>query len=219
MNDSSSINALTQQLSDGIASLGLQAAAQHPIDAYCSYMLLLAEWNKAYNLTAIREPAQMVAYHVLDSLAVLPYLHGDACLDVGTGAGLPGLILALAEPDKHWVLLDGNHKKIRFINQAVMELKLNNVEVICCRAEDFKPDKYFSTIISRAIGNLHCLYQCAFHLLLPSGRLFAMKGPEVNAEIAELNKTNVKSRVHLLDIPGVSSQRSLVELRVFPSGN
>lgn len=192
---------------------------QHTVDAYCAYLQLLTEWNKAYNLTAIREPEQMVVQHVLDSLAVLPYLHGKLCLDVGSGAGLPGLILALADPDSHWVLLDSNRKKIRFLNQVVLELKLENVEVVCSRAEAFKADSHFSTIISRALGSLSQFYDYSHHLLLPDGRLFAMKGPNVSAEVAELDQKLLKVQVHLLDIPNISGQRTLVELSVFPSGN
>lgn len=155
----------------------------------------------------------MLAYHVLDSLSVLPYLQGEHCLDIGTGAGLPGLILALARPETHWVLLDSNHKKIRFVNHAILGLKIDNANTVCSRVEKFNTGRKFSTIITRAYGSLIKVYQNARHLLSPDGRLLAMKGADISAELEELKNAGITTHVHKLEVPGVDKGRCLVEMR------
>jgi len=206
---------LAGQISAGIQALG-QTPAKHPIDRYVSFLQLLVQWNKAYNLTAIRTPDAMVTHHILDSLAVLPYLRGDHALDVGTGAGLPGFILALARPDMQWVLLDSRQKKIRFINQAIMELRVTNVETICVRAEEYRPEALFTTVITRAFGSLHKFYASAKHLITPEGILLAMKGVDIAGEIEELQglKDAPVLQVHSLAVPGVEKARCLVEMGI-----
>ena len=218
MSGSEQTSILSQLLIDGLILQG-ESPEYHPVDDYLAYVELLEQWNKAYNLTAIRQPAAMVAYHVLDSLSVLPYLDGGACLDVGSGAGLPGLILALARPDSHWTLLDSNGKKIRFINQVIMELGVNNVEAVCCRIEDFYTETLFSTVTARAWGSLYNLYQVTRHLMPSYGHLLAMKGPDVNTELVELEHCAVTAKVHSLVVPGVESLRTLVDIVVLPSRN
>jgi len=161
----------------------------------------------------------MLAHHILDSLSVLPYLHGEHCLDIGTGAGLPGMILALARPETHWVLLDSNRKKIRFVNHAILELKLNNVEAVCTRVERFKYSRNFSTIITRAYGSLVTIYRHARHLLSPDGRLLAMKGTDISAELAELEEAAITKHVHILNVPGVDKGRCLVEIMASSGSN
>ncbi len=209
-------DSLFVKLQQGVEAMDL-ADDDLPLQAYLSYIELLVQWNSAYNLTAVRDPEKMIAYHILDSLAVLPFIHGDECqgnkcLDIGTGAGLPGIILALARPDTHWVLLDGNSKKTRFVQQAVLTLNLKNVEVICCRVEHYKSENRFSTIVSRAFASLAAFFDCSHHLLAPEGILLAMKGPEPENEISELSAKAVSTRIIPLVVPGITGGRSLVQI-------
>jgi 16S rRNA (guanine527-N7)-methyltransferase len=204
------------QLQQGVETLGLNAI-ELPLQDYLSYIELLVQWNSAYNLTAVREPGKMLAYHVLDSLSILPFIHGDdcqgnKCLDIGTGAGLPGIILAMAKPDTHWVLLDGNNKKIRFVQQAVMTLNLSNVEVVCSRIEKYQTEQSFSTIVSRAFTSLDDFYSCSQHLLAPGGTLLAMKGPDPENEISNLSTEEVTTTIIPLSVPGVTAARTLVQI-------
>ena len=157
----------------------------------------------------------MVTHHVLDSLSALPYLHGNYCLDAGTGAGLPGLILAMARPDMRWVLLDSRQKKIRFITHAIMELRVTNVEITCARAEEYRPEALFTTVITRAFGSLHKFYAHAKHLAAPEGILLAMMGEDIAGEIVKLRglKGAPVVQVHSLAVPGVEKERCLVEMR------
>ena len=215
MSVSEKVNILFKQLRNGLISLGLDPDV-HPIEDYLNYVQLLSQWNKAYNLTAIRDPNKMVAYHVLDSLALLPYMAEGHCLDVGSGAGLPGLILALAMPDSQWILLDSNGKKIRFINHAIRDLKVSNAQAVCCRIEDFNPDTLFSTITARAWGKLNELYKFSSRMLKPSGKILAMKGPDVEAELSALDSYTINSALHILDVPGVESQRTVVVISTSP---
>ncbi len=187
-------------------------ASNLPLQDYLSYVELLVQWNSAYNLTAIRDPEKMLAYHILDSLSILPFIHGDECLDIGTGAGLPGMILALAKPDTRWTLLDGNNKKIRFVQQAVITLNLKNVEVICSRIEKYKPEHCFSTIVSRAFTSLDTFCACSHHLLVPGGSLLAMKGPDPENEISDLSAEVFSAKITLLSVPGVKAGRTLVQI-------
>lgn len=198
---------LSDTLIKGLRALGEDPAA-HPVDTYLWFLNELTRWNKAYNLTAIRDPAQMLTHHLLDSLSVLPWLHGDRCLDVGTGAGLPGLILALARPKTHWTLLDSKSKKIRFLQHILLELKPSNIELVTARVEDYHPDQPFSTVISRAFSSLEQFRHMSAHLLATDGRLLAMKGVMPEQELAEMS--GVESRVVRLQVPGLDSERHLI---------
>jgi len=202
---------LLTRLQQGVEAMGLKAS-DLPLQDYLSYVELLVQWNSAYNLTAIRDPEKMLAYHILDSLSILPFIHGDECLDIGTGAGLPGMILALAKPDTRWTLLDGNNKKTRFVQQAVITLNLKNVEVICSRIEKYKPEHCFSTIVSRAFTSLNDFYTCSRHLLVPGGSLLAMKGPDPENEISDLSAEVFSAKITLLSVPGVKAGRTLVQI-------
>ena len=204
-------DSLLARLQQGVEAMGL-TASDLPLQDYLSYVELLVQWNSAYNLTAIRDPEKMLAYHILDSLSILPFIHGDECLDIGTGAGLPGMILALAKPDTRWTLLDGNNKKIRFVQQAVITLNLKNVEVICSRIEKYKPEHCFSTIVSRAFTSLNDFYTCSRHLLVPGGSLLAMKGPDPENEISDLSAEVFSAKITLLSVPGVKAGRTLVQI-------
>lgn len=202
---------LLLSLHQGLAELGLDPQSC-PCEAYLQYIDLLAKWNRTYNLTGVREKKRMIHVHVLDSLAVLPYIRGKRCLDIGTGAGLPGFILALAQPDIHWTLMDSNGKKIRFLRQLLFEMKIVNVEIVHSRAEKFLSSAAYSSIISRAFGTLGEYKRAVEHLLLPGTRALAMKGRVANAELQEVADLNVSISVVELQVPGIDAHRSLVLL-------
>ena len=148
----------------------------HLLEPLLDYLQLLCKWNKAYNLTAIRDPDEMLFKHLLDSLAILPWFKADYCLDVGTGAGFPGIPLALATPASHWVLLDSNIKKVNFLRQVKRQLGLNQVEIIHHRVEEYHADQRFDLITSRAFASLEDMIKATSHLLGPNGQWLAMKG-------------------------------------------
>ncbi len=202
---------LIRHLHQGLTDLGLDPQAC-PCDAYLEYVNLLAKWNRAYNLTGVRVKTQMIHTHVIDSLAVLPYIRGDRCLDVGTGAGLPGFILALAQPQQAWTLLDSNGKKIRFLRQLLFEMKVENVEIIQSRAEKFLSSVTYSSIISRAFGTLDVFYGAVEHLLHPGTRVLAMKGKLPDNELQGVTGLKKYISVHDLQVPGIDAHRSLVVL-------
>lgn len=205
-----SAQSLSDTLNEGLRELGEDPAA-HPCETYLWFLQELARWNKAYNLTAITDPAQMLTHHLLDSLSVLPYVHGRRCLDVGTGAGLPGLILALARPDTHWVLLDSKSKKIRFLQHILLTLKSANIELVTSRVEDYRPAQPFSTIVSRAFSSLASFYRISAHLKAKDGHLLAMKGTYPVQELAELAEG--APEVVRLQVPGLDSERHLIIIR------
>ena len=205
---------LAERITAGIEALGQQPRL-HPVESYVAFLRLLDQWGKAYNLTAVRAPEAMVTHLILDSLAVLPYVRGARALDVGTGAGIPGLVLALARPAMHWTLLDSRKKKIRFINQAIMDLHVTNVETVCSRVEEYRPAELFSTVTSRAFGSLLEFYTGARHLLAPDGVLLALKGGDISREIREVQETRDAPalEVQALLVPGTEKKRCLVEMR------
>ena len=170
---------------------------------------LLAKWNKAYNLTAVRDPKAMVERHILDSLAVLPWLDAEPVLDIGTGAGLPGLVLAIARPDQAFTLLDSNSKKTRFVKQAVFELKLARVEVVQARVEQYRNPS--PRVISRAFSALPAMIENAGHLVAPGGRLLAMKSAPDEAERAGI-PADWHAEFQALSVPGIDEPRQLVIL-------
>lgn len=195
----------------GIAQLGLtlnDAASKKLLH----YLELLQKWNKVYNLTAIRQPEQMVTYHLLDSLAVLPYLEARHWLDVGCGAGLPGLALAIAQPEWRFTLLDSNSKKTSFVQQAIIDLQLDNVTVCCARVENWQIDEKFDGIISRAFANVADFIAVTRHLLAEKGCWAAMKG-EPAQELVQLPGDIEVERIISLHVPGLEGARCLVILR------
>jgi 16S rRNA (guanine527-N7)-methyltransferase len=202
---------LDGKLHAGLRELGEDPAA-HPCDRYLGYIDLLVKWNRAYNLTAEREPEQILYRHVLDSLSVLPFVQPGDCLDVGSGAGLPGLILALARPADRWVLLDSNGKKVRFLEQALMELGCRNAEAVQDRIESFNGTRRFATIVSRALGSLE-EFSTAARLLADGGVLLAMKGPDPEREVTAALRGRMQVEVRPLSVPGAESARTLVLLR------
>lgn len=204
-----------QQLTQGLEALDMALAPQK-IDKLAAYLTLLAKWNAVHNLTAVRETNKMVSHHVLDSVAVLPYLSHGRLLDVGSGGGLPGIPLAIACPEMPVTLLDSNQKKSAFLRQAAIELKLSNVEVVCQRVEDYVPRELFSTIISRAFADLGEFVSAARHLLAPSGVFAAMKGVHPHEEIAQLPTGFGLREVRRLAVPGVDAERHLLLLGLEP---
>jgi 16S rRNA (guanine527-N7)-methyltransferase len=197
-----------EELRSGIAQLGisLDSDAQARL---LRLLMLLQKWNKVYNLTAIRDPQQMVSHHLLDSLAVLPHLWPKRWLDAGCGAGLPGLVLAISRPEWQFSLLDSNSKKTGFVQQAIIELELHNVAVHCARVEEWHSAEKFDGIISRAYTELGGFMASTRHLIAPHGRWAAMKGmPE--QELAGIPEGCRVEQVLPLQVPGLNAARSLV---------
>jgi 16S rRNA (guanine527-N7)-methyltransferase len=183
------------------------AVSEQQVKQLLAFIGLIEKWNKTYNLTAIKNRLEMVKLHLLDSLTVLPYLEGQRIVDIGTGAGLPGIPLAICLPQVSFTLLDGNAKKTRFVQQAVLELKLNNVEIIHSRAEDYQPENLFSTVLTRAFAELPAIIESTRHLLTEDGTMLAMKGHCTKAELAQVTAKKTIIPVH---IPGVEAERNLV---------
>lgn len=197
------------QLKRGLIALGL-VLDRDTQRRLLDYIALIEKWNRVYNLTAIREPEKMVSHHLLDSLAVAPHLRAKRLLDVGSGAGLPGIPLALAKPETQVTLLDSNHKKAAFLNQAVMELSLKNAEVCSERVESWQSENRFDVIISRAFADMGEFVRITRHLLAPGGMFAAMKGLHPYEEIDKLPPECKVLQVLPLAIPGVDGARHLV---------
>ncbi len=176
------------------------------------YVTLLDKWNSAYNLTSVRDPEEMLIKHVLDSLVVAPYLIGQHFIDVGTGPGLPGVLLAIYYPEKQFTLLDSLGKRIRFLNQVKMQLQLQNIHPLQSRVEDHQPLQGYDGVISRAFASLNDMLNWCRHLPAPDGRFFAMKGAAVQEEIAALPDFVKVDAIHPLQVPQLDAQRHLVVL-------
>ncbi|MEO8003292.1 MAG: 16S rRNA (guanine(527)-N(7))-methyltransferase RsmG [Betaproteobacteria bacterium] len=178
-----------------------------------AYLALLIKWNRIYNLTAIRDEERMVSHHILDSLAVLRHLPDGSVVDVGSGAGLPGIPIAIASVGRPVTLLDSNHKKSAFLNQVVAELRLPDVRVVTERVENYHSRQPFTTVISRAFAELADFVKLAGHLCAADGALIAMKGLHPDAEIALLPSPWEVEKVERLEIPGLEATRHLIFLR------
>ena len=200
---------LKQALASGIADLNLQISEEKQ-DALLTYIALLNRWNKAYNLTAVRDQAEMIPRHLLDSLSVGAYLQGSSILDVGTGPGLPGIPLAILYPDIQFTLLDSNGKKIRFVRQAVIELGLKNVQAEQARVEAYKPPHLFDTIVTRAFASLSEILDLTSHLLSPTGRLLAMKSRQTQDELVASDLHGKSVEVVPLQVPQLEGERYAV---------
>jgi len=205
MDDSS--NPLQAELRAGLAALGLNAGFSAKLMAYLE---LLLRWNKAYNLTAIREPGDMLRKHLLDSLAMHRFFTQDNLADLGTGPGLPGIPLAIIRPDAEIGLVESNGKKTRFLREVVRQLALSNVTVFESRAETLARDGHYRAITARAMDRLAGILAVGGHLLAADGVLLAMKGPQVQDEIAELPADWQVNAVHALTVPGLDAERQLV---------
>jgi 16S rRNA (guanine527-N7)-methyltransferase len=206
-----------QALAQGIATLGLDPG-EPATDTLMAYLDLMIKWNRVYNLTAIRDPDAMVIQHLLDSLAILPWVHGKRVLDIGSGPGLPGIPLAIARPDLRVSVLDSNHKKCAFMQQAASELHLSNVRVLCHRAEEVpslvRADDTigppFDTITSRAFAELADFVAVALPLLAADGRLLAMKGVLPESEMTRLPPTVQVTASPALTVPGLDAARCAI---------
>jgi 16S rRNA (guanine527-N7)-methyltransferase len=202
---------LAQKLAQGISELGLELSPQVQ-QKLLDYVALLQKWNKVYNLTSIRNAEQMISHHLLDSLAVLPHLWPGKWLDVGCGAGLPGLVLAIARPEWEFSLLDSNSKKTSFVQQAIIELGVQNVKVCCARVEEMPTEEKYDGIISRAFADTAVFVTITRHLLAEKGNWAAMKGtPE--QELLHLPGDVVVERIIPLSVSGLDAARCLVLLK------
>jgi 16S rRNA (guanine527-N7)-methyltransferase len=199
---------LAERLTAGATQLELTLTATQQTQLL-QFLALLAQWNQTYNLTAVRDPLEMVARHLLDSLAIAPYLRGDMVLDLGTGAGLPGLPLAIVEPQRQFVLLDSNSKKIRFVRQAVLELALPNVMPVQTRIESYQAAQPFTTIVSRAVADTEVIGVLRSGLLAFAGRLLLMKG---RMETLSDQPHLPQQRIHRLHIPFLDAARHVIEI-------
>ena len=202
------------ELAQGALELGVEVSPQQQ-EQLLAYLALLIKWNKAYNLTAVRNPDEMVSRHLLDSLSVVPYVRdaGDNWLDVGSGGGMPGIPLAILFPERQFTLLDSNGKKTRFLTQVKLELKLANLEVIHSRVEAFTPKQPFSGIVSRAFSSLEDFSNWTRHLGDGQTQWLAMKGVHPDDELQALPADFRLTATHVLKVPGCQGQRHLLILR------
>jgi 16S rRNA (guanine527-N7)-methyltransferase len=200
---------LGRQLERGIAELGL-GLGHRERTRLLQHLELLEKWNRVHSLTAVRDLEKAVSVHLLDSLAVVPYVTGKRLLDVGSGAGFPGIPIAVARPEIDVHLLDSNHKKHAFLTQAVAELGLKNAHAVCERVESWRPAVQFDCIISRALAEIGEVVALVKHLLAPGGVIAAMKGIHPFEEIERIPPDFRVRQVHALAVPGLHAERHLV---------
>ena len=203
---------LEQTLVEGALTLDLKldnAVVAKLID----YLALVIKWNKTHNLTAITDPNEMVVLHLLDSLSVLAYIEGNRIIDIGTGAGLPGLVLAMADPHREYFLLDSLQKRTSFLKHVCHKLSISNVTVINSRAENYQPEDKFDVIVSRAFSSLAQMVEYTYHLADNGGLFLAMKGVYPHDEIKTLSDNVKLAHVVTCDVPMLEAQRHVVLLR------
>ncbi|MEO6799193.1 MAG: 16S rRNA (guanine(527)-N(7))-methyltransferase RsmG [Rhodanobacter sp.] len=202
-------DAMQSRLEQGIAALGLSLPPE-AVSRLLDYQALLERWNTAYNLTAVRDPAEMVTRHLLDSLTILPYVHGDRLADLGTGPGLPGIVLAIAAPGREILLVDSNGKKVRFLREAIRALKLEGVRAEQSRVEDLTGQ--FDCITARAFASLADMLGWGGHLLARDGIWLAMKGKRPDDELPGIPDGFEVRGTHQLTVPGLPVERHLLVL-------
>jgi 16S rRNA (guanine527-N7)-methyltransferase len=202
-------DALQARLEQGIAELGLTVPAE-AVPRLLDYQALLERWNAAYNLTAVRDPAEMITRHLLDSLAILPYVQGATLADLGTGPGLPGIPLAIVAPGREILLVDSNGKKVRFLREAIRALKLEGVRAVQSRVEDVQGQ--FDCITARAFASVADMLGWGGHLLAPGGIWLAMKGRRPDDELPGMPTGFEVRAFHELAVPGLQAERSLLVL-------
>lgn len=200
---------LMARLEQGIDELGLNLPTE-AVSRLLDYQALLQRWNSAYNLTAVRDPAEMVIRHLLDSLAILPYVKGDSLADLGTGPGLPGIVLAIAAPGRQMLLVDSNGKKVRFLREAIRSLRLEGVRAEQSRVEDVEGQ--YDCVTARAFASMADMLGWGGHLLAPDGIWLAMKGKLLDEELLGIPPSFVLRGTHELAVPGLPAERHLLVL-------
>jgi len=203
---------LPSRLADGIAAIGL-TIPQETQTLLLRYLALIQKWNSVYNLTALRDPETMLVRHLLDSLAIAPHIDGKRIADVGSGAGLPGIPLALAHPECYVALIESNHKKAIFLQQVRIELDIKNVEVVAGRVENFRFEEGFDIVISRAFSDLTDFVKLSAHLCKPGGKLFAMKGIYPHEELSQLPTQFTVEKILPIAVPGLVADRHLIVIK------
>lgn len=198
-------------LEKGLIELKLVCSSQQ-VQQLLSFIARLEKWNRHFNLTAVRSPFEMVSRHILDSLSVAPYLHGKRIIDVGTGAGIPGIPLSILCQEKVFYLLDNNHKKQVFVTQAVKSLALKNAFCVHAMVQTYQPEQKFSTILTRAFAPLEQMITLSAHLLAEDGRILAMMG-KVQPELPPLPSGYQFERIVSLNVPGQNAQRHLAIIK------
>ncbi len=201
-----------QELKAGINSLGIDCTSQQS-EKLLTYLELLERWNKAYNLTAIRDPIQMVRLHLLDSLAIHPYIQaGREIIDVGTGPGLPGIPLAILNPNINFTLLDSNGKKTRFLFQAISDLSLENAREVNQRVENYQSQKPYDIVLSRAFSAISDMLNQCDHLVSDTGCFLAMKGKKPDSELSQITKAYKVVDLSEVKVPQIDSERHLIKI-------
>lgn len=195
-------------LQAGIKQLDL-SVSESQLTQLLAFLALIQKWNKAYNLSGVKDSLEMVRLHLLDSLAVLPHIKAGRAIDIGTGAGLPGIPLAIMMPESEWVLLDSNAKKTRFVQQVIVELKLKNASVVQARVENYLAIPAFDTVTMRAFASLADIQKSTQHLLTPHGELLAMKGQPTHEELQTIIG---KHTLIALQVPGIEAERCLIKI-------
>lgn len=198
-------------LEQGLCELGLEERLADD-SLLMEYVTELMNWNRVYNLTSVRKPRDIITRHILDSLSILPSLSGERILDIGTGAGLPGIPLAIACPEREFVLMDSSSKKLRFVQQTLGILALDNVTLENTRVEDYQPEIRFDTIVCRAFSDLQDFHRHAARLCSDKGHLLAMKGVYPMTEIECLEDKGIIEEVIALKVPGLDAERHLVSM-------
>ncbi len=206
---------MLEQLKRLVAQTSLQLS-EHQLQQLVQYVQLLDKWNGAYNLTSVRDPAEMLVKHIMDSLVVAPFIHGQRIIDVGTGPGLPGIPLAICFPDKDFTLLDSLGKRIRFLNQVKLQLGLKNVTPLQSRVEDHQPQPGYDVVLSRAFASLSDMIGWCAHLPATDGQFLAMKGAQAQEEIAALPDFVKVVANETLQVPELAGQRFLVIVQKVP---
>ncbi|MBA7931031.1 16S rRNA (guanine(527)-N(7))-methyltransferase RsmG [Klebsiella sp. RHBSTW-00215] len=203
---------MLNKLSRLLAEAGI-SLTDHQKNQLVAYVGMLDKWNKAYNLTSVRDPNEMLVRHILDSIIVAPHLKGTRFIDVGTGPGLPGIPLAIVRPESHFTLLDSLGKRIRFLRQVQHELKLDNVTPVQSRVEAFSGEPLFDGVISRAFASLSDMVSWCYHLPAKNGHFYALKGLVQEDEMANLPQGYVVNEIIELHVPQLEGERHLVVIQ------
>ena len=209
------LQGLAEKFEHAIALTNIQVSSQQK-QKLMQFLGMLDKWNKAYNLTSVRDPEQMLYTHILDSIAIAPMLQDKHYIDVGTGPGLPGIPLAIMCPEKSFVLLDSLGKRVRFMKQAKHELQLDNIEPVQSRVQDYRPEQPFDGVLSRAFASLKDMLHWCSHLVDSDGKFLALKGQYPTEEIAQLSADYTIDTESRVQVPGLDAERHLITLKLQP---